>query len=745
MSAAPRSPIRTASVLDSATAKAQAAAAIARAAARESGECGLGHGSGQGPGQGHGGGFGDSLGLGLGHGHHRDDDSDNTRTSEASGSEEPGRSCGKDKGKKKGKKGKRRKRTGKRRRKKIAAKHHNKHHYVGDYKLVDLIGEGATSLVHRAVHRVSGAVVAIKTISKTALKPELLARVYQEITILTELDHPHIVKLLEVIDGTKALHLVMRFYKGGEVFSVVNKHGAMPEGYAREIVKQIVSALAYVHSKGIAHRDLKLENILCDETFSKVTLTDFGYGAFTVTEAGDPNHLSAAVGTLFYAAPEVMFGGGEGYSGLPVDIWSLGVVIYSMVCGTFPFNGANVDEVLDAIREAAYTVPDSVSPELHDLLARMFEVDPQARIDIAGVKAHPWLVKNASGLPRRRRRKKASGRRRGSLPPDAPTSLTSPPASPVAASAPPPNRVLDAGSSRKKSRVDAAAQLPNSAPTTPLGAQERTTSRALASDGSPTSASPPVRALYDEGVSLDSSRNARGSSMYSLDGDSDDDGEANASGVSLPKFLRARAMSQPKLNEIVDLAPVAMSTSDEALFEGSWSVSVSSSASGSGLGVKGSRPHRRHYHHHHAKRASGSWSSSSISESSGAEVHKRHHHHKHYHKTGSWSSSSWISYDELLDDNDDRPTPEHSGAGSSSACSYYSIDSISTSLSSADHAVVTSPHTATADHGSSSMADSNFLRISTRLQASETPVTSATASPFISSSEVSPLISSDEE
>ena len=661
---------------------------------------------------------------------------------------------GKRKGNGKGRRHHRGRREGKeegKEKEKEKEKKHTKHHYVGKYKLVELIGDGATSLVHKAKHRESGKVVAVKTISKTALKPELLARVYQEVQILNDLDHPHIIKLIEVIDGSKALHLVMEYMHGGEVFSVVDRHGRMAEDYARQIIKQIASALAYVHSKGIAHRDLKLENLLMNEDFTRVILTDFGFGAYVTTETGETNKLSAAVGTLYYASPEVLFSAGSGYSGLPVDIWSLGVCLYAMVCGAFPFDGDGVEAILDQIRVGSYSIDIDVTPELKDLLAAMFTVDPTSRISIQGVLSHPWLALKPRKKKKRKSRSRGRVGRRGSLPLISGPAPWSPPASPAGSAA-------TAASAKQRGSGPAGTSL--SIPEQGSGGGHGSRYRR---SKSPDPSMLRRRRSGEPGHGEDDDDDD--------DDDDEDDDEDDADGDdALPKYMRARALSHPKLNDLF-ATHKELSTSDEELFDSeSWSIS-SSEVSASGQHTH----HIRHRHHHHRKNESGSWSSSStISESSGSAVshHKRHHHHKHYHKTGSWSSSSWVSYDDhndtsvsspavkahhhrrhrsvsaALSTSTTAPAADDRGDYSDDYLSCSSYDSISTDVSSADNVVVRSP---TADPSASDAAVvTDYLHVSVGGRDGSspvsTPLTSATVSPFVSSSDVSPVLSlSDDE
>ena len=147
---------------------------------------------------------------------------------------------------------------------------------IGKYRLLKTIGKGNFARVMLARHLVTNNEVAIKIIDKTQLNPNSLEKLFREVSIMKILQHPNIVKLYEVIETDKTLYLVMEYVNNGEVFEYLVKNGRMKENIARQKFRQIVSAVQYLHSKKIIHRDLKAENLLLDQNLD-VKIVDFGF------------------------------------------------------------------------------------------------------------------------------------------------------------------------------------------------------------------------------------------------------------------------------------------------------------------------------------------------------------------------------------------------------------------------------------------------------------------------------------
>ncbi|XP_076975128.1 serine/threonine-protein kinase SIK1-like isoform X2 [Tamandua tetradactyla] len=255
---------------------------------------------------------------------------------------------------------------------------------VGFYDIERTLGKGNFAVVKLARHRVTKTQVAIKIIDKTRLDPSNLEKIYREVQIMKLLSHPHIIKLYQVMETKDMLYIVTEFAKNGEMFDYLTSSGRLSEAEAREKFWQILSAVEYCHSRHIVHRDLKTENLLLGSAMD-IKLADFGFGNFY--KSGEP--LSTWCGSPPYAAPEVFEG--KEYEGPQLDIWSLGVVLYVLVCGSLPFDGPNLPTLRQRVLEGRFRIPFFLSRDCETLIRRMLVVDPARRISIAQIKQHKWM------------------------------------------------------------------------------------------------------------------------------------------------------------------------------------------------------------------------------------------------------------------------------------------------------------------------------------------------------------------
>ncbi|XP_066550977.1 MAP/microtubule affinity-regulating kinase 3a isoform X13 [Amia ocellicauda] len=197
-------------------------------------------------------------------------------------------------------------------------------------------------------------------------------QLFREVRIMKILNHPNIVKLFEVIETEKTLYLVMEYASGGEVFDYLVAHGRMKEKEARAKFRQIVSAVQYCHQKHIVHRDLKAENLLLDADMN-IKIADFGFSnEFTMG-----NKLDTFCGSPPYAAPELFQG--KKYDGPEVDVWSLGVILYTLVSGSLPFDGQNLKELRERVLRGKYRIPFYMSTDCENLLKRFLVLNPAKR------------------------------------------------------------------------------------------------------------------------------------------------------------------------------------------------------------------------------------------------------------------------------------------------------------------------------------------------------------------------------
>ncbi|XP_024153870.1 MAP/microtubule affinity-regulating kinase 3a isoform X1 [Oryzias melastigma] len=244
--------------------------------------------------------------------------------------------------------------------------------HVGNYRLLKTIGKGNFAKVKLARHILTGREVAIKIIDKTQLNPNSLQKLFREVRIMKILNHPNIVKLFEVIETDRTLYLVMEYASGGEVFDYLVAHGRMKEKEARAKFRQIVSAVQYCHQKHIVHRDLKAENLLLDADMN-IKIADFGFSnEFTLG-----NKLDTFCGSPPYAAPELFQG--KKYDGPEVDVWSLGVILYTLVSGSLPFDGQNLKELRERVLRGKYRIPFYMSTDCENLLKRFLVLNPAKR------------------------------------------------------------------------------------------------------------------------------------------------------------------------------------------------------------------------------------------------------------------------------------------------------------------------------------------------------------------------------
>uniref|UniRef100_A0A224X7R3 MAP/microtubule affinity-regulating kinase 3 n=1 Tax=Panstrongylus lignarius TaxID=156445 RepID=A0A224X7R3_9HEMI len=256
--------------------------------------------------------------------------------------------------------------------------------HIGKYRLLKTIGKGNFAKVKLAKHVPTGKEVAIKIIDKTQLNPSSLQKLFREVRIMKMLDHPNIVKLFQVIETEKTLYLVMEYASGGEVFDYLVLHGRMKEKEARAKFRQIVSAVQYCHQKKIIHRDLKAENLLLDSEMN-IKIADFGFS----NEFTPGNKLDTFCGSPPYAAPELFQG--KKYDGPEVDVWSLGVILYTLVSGSLPFDGSTLRELRERVLRGKYRIPFYMSTDCENLLKKFLVLNPAKRASLETIMKDKWM------------------------------------------------------------------------------------------------------------------------------------------------------------------------------------------------------------------------------------------------------------------------------------------------------------------------------------------------------------------
>lgn len=273
-----------------------------------------------------------------------------------------------------------------------------------DFSIKDeVVGQGAFATVKKAVERTTGKTFAAKIISKRKVMGNMDG-VTRELDVLRKLDHSRIVRLKGFYEDEEFYYLLMEFVSGGDLMDFVAAHGSVGEDAGREITKQVLEAVKYIHSKGISHRDLKPDNILIEQDDPVlVKITDFGLAKVQ----GNGTFMKTFCGTLAYVAPEVIGGKANAeeneerneYSSL-VDMWSMGCLVYVILTGHLPFSGSTQEQLYKQISEGSYhegPLKDfRISDEARNFIDSLLQVNPNARPTAEKALEHPW-IKMGSG------------------------------------------------------------------------------------------------------------------------------------------------------------------------------------------------------------------------------------------------------------------------------------------------------------------------------------------------------------
>ena len=257
---------------------------------------------------------------------------------------------------------------------------------IGDYILGEEVGSGAFGKVVLGKHILTEEKVAIKILDKMILNqtPEDYELVRKEISILKLVKHKFIVQLYEILQTAQHIFIIMEYCEGKEIMDYILTKNRLSELESLKYFQQLINCLFYLHSQNIAHRDVKIDNMLLDKN-KDLKLIDFGLS----TKYTDDSLLDQPCGTVVYAAPEVLEG--KEYHGMLADVWSSGIVLYGMLSGFLPFADKDDETNKQQVIKGEINYPDFFSDEVKDLLKHMLDIDPMTRYTLQEIKDHPWF------------------------------------------------------------------------------------------------------------------------------------------------------------------------------------------------------------------------------------------------------------------------------------------------------------------------------------------------------------------
>mmetsp|Transcript_19575 Transcript_19575/g.49440 ORF Transcript_19575/g.49440 Transcript_19575/m.49440 type:complete len:311 (+) Transcript_19575:288-1220(+) len=282
------------------------------------------------------------------------------------------------------------------------------------YKLERVLGVGSFSVVKLAVDRATGEKFACKIINLAdasslsgvaATGEAMFDDVEREIATHAALSHPNVLRLVEYYRTDRKIFVIMELLTGGDLLDALSERGSFAEDDARELFRQLLEALKYMHGAGIVHRDIKLENLLLvrEGDISRVKLADFGLSAQLQAKAPGQSGLSTVCGTPTYVAPEVLLSKSGNPYGPACDLWSAGVLLFNLLSGYPPFHESNLTQLFSSIRKGLKPYEfmkdpswSLVSSEAKDLIAQLLVTDPTARKTAAEALQHPWITAGAA-------------------------------------------------------------------------------------------------------------------------------------------------------------------------------------------------------------------------------------------------------------------------------------------------------------------------------------------------------------
>ncbi len=267
---------------------------------------------------------------------------------------------------------------------------------IEHYQIERVIGQGAYAEVKEAYCNIVSEKVALKMYEKYKLiDPQKKRNVIREIRVLERINHPNIVKLYDSIDTPRQVVLVLELIKGKSLRNYIKeKHQKiLTEKEASSLIGQISSALAYCHNKSVTHRDIKMDNILIEDN-GTTKLIDFGFSILSKKDV----RLNMFCGTPSYMSPEII--NKKDYFGPPSDMWAVGVILYAMLTGTFPFKSSMNRELYRKISKGSYLLNETLSKSAKSLITHLLQVDPNKRLTAQEVLNHEFVTMGRFSLTR---------------------------------------------------------------------------------------------------------------------------------------------------------------------------------------------------------------------------------------------------------------------------------------------------------------------------------------------------------
>jgi len=258
------------------------------------------------------------------------------------------------------------------------------------YIIWETIGRGSFASVKMIQRKSDGTFFAAKIMRKKKLKPREIQNLYFEVIFLEKLKHPNIICLIETIETQKSLYMVQELLYGGDLLEALLTRGRFSEVEAANVIRQVANACEYMHKEGVAHRDLKLDNIVYRyKECTSVCVIDFGLAQFATWKG---ELMKEACGTPGYVAPEILKL--QGYD-CKVDLWSLGVILYILLCGFPPFVDRDRGALSDKIKAGSFSFIsphwDGISSGAKDCVEKLLEVNPKRRLSATAILNHPWI------------------------------------------------------------------------------------------------------------------------------------------------------------------------------------------------------------------------------------------------------------------------------------------------------------------------------------------------------------------